>query len=540
MNLKFSHKVFLAFLLNSLILVVSILLIGRYFSERHFEEYVVKAEAAAGTKLIDALSQEYRKSGNWDAVLKEPGLWFGIRTFGPVMQSGTGPGGAIFHIRGVPVDGEKESPPPGLMIPPHPDPPPGPWTLSSLQDHGFTLQAGRVGVETRGGGFGFEPHHEVVIATAPGLLPQHPPDPPVALFDVEKHPLTPLGDPSFQDSYRLKPIEADGKLVGWLGLRKHELPTRHLEFEFIRQQSQTFYVLGAVALILAFFVTFILSRHLLAPVKELEKGTRDLISRGFDTRIAVKSRDELGQLAAGFNAMAQALEKHQQTQQQWLVDISHELRTPLAILRGEIEAMQDGVRTVTRQGLDSLHMEVMHLSRIVRDLHDLSLIESRSFSSELAAVNLQEILTETLDCFRTRLNQRGIRLDMHETIEGDILILADADRLKQVFSNLLENTLRYAKVPGVLKISLEAGSGELSASFEDSGPGVPEESLALLFDRLYRVDRARSREHGGSGLGLAICKSIVESFGGKIGASNSSAGGLKVSMVFPRHHVMRL
>ena len=189
--------------------------------------------------------------------------------------------------------------------------------------------------------------------------------------------------------------------------------------------------------------------------------------------------------------MAQALEKHQQTQQQWLVDISHELRTPLAILRGEIEAMQDGVRTVTRQGLDSLHLEVMHLGRIVRDLHDLSLIESRNFSSEPAAVNPLEILTETLECFRTRLNQRGIRLDMHETIEGDILILADADRLKQVFSNLLENTLRYAKVPGVLKISLEAGSGEFSVSFEDSGPGVPEESLALLFDRLYRVDSGK-------------------------------------------------
>ena len=238
--------------------------------------------------------------------------------------------------------------------------------------------------------------------------------------------------------------------------------------------------------------------------------------------------------------MAQALEKHQQTQQQWLVDISHELRTPLAILRGEIEAMQDGVRTVTRQGLDSLHIEVMHLGRIVRDLHDLSLIESRNFGSEPAAVNPLEILTETLECFRTRLNRRGIRLDMHETIEGDILILADADRLKQVFSNLLENTLRYAKVPGVVKISLEAGSGEFSVSFEDSGPGVPEESLAFLFDRLYRVDTARSREHGGSGLGLAICKSIVESFGGKIEASNSPAAGLKVSMVFPRHHGMRL
>ena len=540
MNVKFSHKVFLAFLLNSLIIVVSILVIGRYFSERHFEEYVVKAEAAAAAKLADALSQEYRKRGNWDTVLKEPGLWFGMRTFGPVVQSGTGVGGAIFHIGGLSADGEKEPPPPGLPIPPPPGPPPGPLALSSPHDHAPTLQAGGVGVEIQDSRSAFDARHGVVIATAPGPFPQHPPDPSIALFDMEKRPLTPLGDSSTPDSYRLKPIEADGKLVGWLGLRKHELPAHHLEFEFIRQQSQTFYALGSVALVLAFFVMFVLSRHLLAPVKELEKGTKALISRGFDTRIAVKSRDELGQLAAGFNAMAQALEKHHQTQQQWLVDISHELRTPLAILRGEIEAMQDGVRTVTRQGLDSLHLEVMQLSRIVGDLHDLSLIESRSFTSELTAVNLPEILTETLECFRTRLNQRGISLDMDGIRESDILIVADADRLKQIFSNLLENTLRYVEVPGVLKISLEVGSGELLVSFEDSGPGVPEESLALLFDRLYRVDRARSREHGGSGLGLAICKSIVESFGGKIEASNSSAGGLKISMVFPRHYRVAL
>ncbi len=491
MNLKFRHKVFLAFLLNSLIIIVCMLQIGRYFAERHFEEYVGKVEAERITKLLDALSQEYQRRGDWNSVLQDPGLWFGLRWGGLGMPPGTGMAGPPLF----PPDPQREGvpPPPGELIPLPPGGPP----------------------------------------------PEHLLLPPIALFDAEKRPLT-LRDSSSQDSYQLTPIKADGQLVGWLGLRKHERPTHHLDVEFIRQQSQTFYAIGAVVLILAGLVTLVLSRHLLAPVKELETGTRALSSRRFDTRIAVRSNDELGQLAAAFNTMTQAMEKHQQTQQQWLVDISHELRTPLAILRGEIEAMQDGVRTVTRQGLDSLHLEVMHLSRIVRDLHDLSLIESGSFSPEPAAVNPLDILTETLECFRTRLNQRGIRLDMNETIEGDILILADADRLKQVFSNLLENTLRYAEVPGVLKISVEVGSGELSASFEDSGPGVPEESLALLFDRLYRVDGARSREHGGSGLGLAICKSIVESFGGKIEASNSPAGGLKVSMVFPRHHVMRL
>ena len=129
MNLKFSHKVFLAFLLNSLIIVISILLIGRYFSLRHFEEYVVKAEAAKGTKLVDALRQEYRRRGNWDSVLKDTGLWFGI-SVGPGIQSGTGPGGAICPSK-CPRSREKEYRPHGLMIPPHHGPPPGPWALSS-------------------------------------------------------------------------------------------------------------------------------------------------------------------------------------------------------------------------------------------------------------------------------------------------------------------------------------------------------------------------------------------------------------------------
>jgi len=521
MNLKFGHKVFLAFLLNSLIIVVSILLIGRYFSERHFEEYVVKAEAAAATKLVDALSQEYQKSGNWDAVLKEPGLWFGLRAFGAVVQSGTGVGGSIAHIGPPPpANREKEPPSLGLPIPL----PPGPSAPGPPHDHHAMAP----------------PPLGEMVPPHPGSHPEHPPGPPIALFDVEKRPLTPLGDSASQDNFRLKPIEADGKFVGWLGFMKHEPPSHLLEFEFIRRQSQTFYAIGSVAFILAVLVTFILSRHMLAPVKELEKGTMALRSHRFDTRIAVKSRDELGRLAAGFNEMARALEKHQQTQQQWLVDISHELRTPLAILRGEIEAMQDGVRAVTTERLDSLHQEVLHLSRIVSDLHDLSLIESGSLRPELMAVNPLEILKETLECFRTRLERHGIQLDAHGAMGEDILIQANADRLKQLFSNLLENTLRYANVPGVLRISLQVKPGELSVSFEDSGPGVPEQSLPFLFDRLYRVDGARSREQGGSGLGLAICKSIVESFGGKIEASNSSAGGLKIGMVFPRRPDTRL
>ena len=231
--------------------------------------------------------------------------------------------------------------------------------------------------------------------------------------------------------------------------------------------------------------------------------------------------------------MAQALERYEQMRRQWMADISHELRTPLAILRGEIEAMQDGVREITPEALESLHFEVLHVNRIVHDLHDLSLIESQAFPAELAVVNPLEVLDETLRSFSPRFEQRGIRIEADGGAPGQVTIMADADRLKQLFANLMENALRYVHTPGVLKIFPELKDGRLFLVFEDSGPGVPEESLKRLFDRLYRVDKARSRAQGGSGLGLAICKSIVEYLGGEIKASNAPAGGLRITITFP-------
>jgi two-component system, OmpR family, sensor histidine kinase BaeS len=335
------------------------------------------------------------------------------------------------------------------------------------------------------------------------------------------------------DHYQLKPIQVDGQVVGWVGILKHVRLTNPLDVEFLRLQSQTLYAIGGVALLLAVLVTMVLSRHLLTPVKELAEATRALSSRRFDTRIEVRSQDEFGQLAADFNNMVQALERYEQMRQQWMADISHELRTPLAILRGEIEAMQDGVREVTREAMESLHFEVLHVTRIVQDLHDLSLIESRTFQAKLTEIEPLEVLDETLRSFYPRLELRGLRIETEGGHLKNVTIMGDADRLKQLFSNVLENALRYVNAPGVLQICCDLKDGRLVLSFEDSGPGVPEASLKRLFDRLYRVDTARSRAQGGSGLGLAICKSIAESFGGEIGASQAPAGGLRITISLP-------
>jgi len=258
-----------------------------------------------------------------------------------------------------------------------------------------------------------------------------------------------------------------------------------------------------------------------------------LSERKFETRVAIASHDELGQLASDFNNMAQALDRYERMRRQWLSDISHELRTPLSILRAEIEAMQDGVREITRDSLESLHTEILHLGKIVNDLHDLSLADSAMLAIKKEPVKPLEILRSTLKSFETRFRDRDITVEDDLESAQESILAGDENRLKQLFSNILENTLSYADCPGTLKIWHHHRAAELTLNFMDSGPGVPEGSLERLFDRLYRVDESRNREHGGSGLGLAICKSIVEALGGEIKAANPPGAGLWIKIVFP-------
>ncbi len=302
---------------------------------------------------------------------------------------------------------------------------------------------------------------------------------------------------------------------------------------FLKQQTQALYLIGGAILVLAAIVAFLLSRHLLAPIRKLTAGTQALAAREFGTRIEVESGDELGQLAADFNTMAQTLEQYERQRQQWISDIAHELRTPLSILSGEVEALQDGVREVNSVTLDSLRAEARHLSKIVNDLHELSLADAGVLSIKKEPLDPVPVLKETLSHFQTRFEENQITVENRAGNDPPTNIIGDADRLQQLFSNLLENTLRYADSPGTLQIWQERTENRLTLFFEDSGPGVPAEALERLFDRLYRVDKSRSRTQGGSGLGLSICKSIVTAIGGEIRAVNGPSGGLRIEIELP-------
>ena len=479
MKIRLSYKIFGAFLLTSVAIVALTIGVLRFFIYHHFADYINKVELKSLETLMETLKVEYQNQQGWERLRSNRRLWRRMVASNFLRKD--------FEASRPPLPEDR---------------------LDERKERAY--------------GPGLQPPPKKNFFHIGSRL---------FLLDDQKRPVG--GIMRSPDNQMLEEIRIQGKTVGWLGLKKRKPMKTPLEMAFLQAQYELFYLLGAGIIFITMGVSFLLSRHLLRPIKKLAEGTQALTARQFKTRIDVHTKDELGQLASGFNLMAQTLEKYEQMQTQWISDISHELRTPLSILRGEIEAMQDGVREVNRKMLDSLHAEVLHVAKIVDDLHELSMADTGAFHLNKKPINPLRLLRNTLNRLRTRFTQARIKIQDDLGAEQDITMLADADRLAQLYSNLLENTLRYTDAPGILRLWQDRTENHLYLTFEDSGPGVPEESLKRLFDRLYRVDSSRTRAKGGSGLGLSICRSIVEAHGGKIVGVNAPSGGLRIQMVFP-------
>lgn len=215
---------------------------------------------------------------------------------------------------------------------------------------------------------------------------------------------------------------------------------------------------------------------------------------------------------------------------QWMADSSHELRTPISVLRAQIEAIQDGVFAADAKRLEVLHCEVMGMTRLVEDLFVLARSDIGQLECRSDPVDILDVLDGVVHAFSGRYAAAGIALQWPESIVDGPLVSGDSERLRQVFSNLLENSLRYTDSGGMLRISHRLDGHDLLLHFDDSPPGVPEAILPQLFDRFFRVDVSRSRARGGSGLGLALCRTLVEAHGGTITASLSPLGGLRITL----------
>jgi two-component system sensor histidine kinase BaeS len=214
-----------------------------------------------------------------------------------------------------------------------------------------------------------------------------------------------------------------------------------------------------------------------------------------------------------------------------MADISHELRTPLAVLRGELEAIQDGVRKMSMESLASLQSEVAILTKLVDDLYQLSLSDAGALAYRKEETDAVHLIQLAEAAFRERFHAKQLHLT--STLPDKAPIFGDPHRLSQLFNNLLENSLRYTDSGGGLDIIATRRDKCLQVYFQDSAPGLNEEQLLRIFERFYRTEGSRNRASGGSGLGLAICQNIVEAHGGKIRAEHSPTGGIRIILQLP-------
>ena len=309
-------------------------------------------------------------------------------------------------------------------------------------------------------------------------------------------------------------------------------------FQFILSgltTGSTYALIALLTLLISALASLLLARRLLRPIRRIAAAAKDLGAGRYATRIQADRNDELGRLAGDFNHLAAALERNEQARRRWVADISHELRTPLAILRGEIEALLDGVRQPSPDRLQSLHGEVLGLGKLVDDLYELALSDLGALDYQRETLDLAEIIDETVESFGSRFAAKGLQLI--NRVQGPLPLTGDHRRLQQLFTNLLENSRRYTDPGGRLEITLDADAGEADGCYhlllQDTAPGVPDQALPQLFERLYRVDKSRSRDLGGAGLGLAICRNIVAAHGGHIEAADSTLGGLALRIRLP-------
>ncbi|NDR58919.1 ATP-binding protein [Aliiruegeria sabulilitoris] len=328
------------------------------------------------------------------------------------------------------------------------------------------------------------------------------------------------------------PAAEGTELLGYIGLTAPRSGRSKTDLFFLRGQTQNLLLASLFAIGVSALAASLLARHLLRPIKALERGARTLTQGDFDHRIPNDREDELGQLIEHTNTLAQSLQDARDAEQRWISDTSHELQTPLAVLRAEIEAMQDGIRKADTRTLNEMHDAVMRLSRLVADLKTLSF--SREGRTAVAArlTDFSDLLNLRLDHAEMRLNETGLTVE-REIGEG-LELHCDPDRMAQVMDNLIENTMRYTAVPGTIRLTAYQEGNEVIAIVEDTPPAPPDEAMGLLFNRFYRAEASRTRSLGGSGLGLSICSAIVAAHDGTIEADRSPLGGLRVRLALPK------
>ena len=285
-------------------------------------------------------------------------------------------------------------------------------------------------------------------------------------------------------------------------------------------------VAGVAAGATAAVASLLVSRRIAGSVRHVLDATRRIAAGSYGERVpAGDAADELAELSEGFNAMARALEEAERQRVEVISDVSHELRTPLSTLRGYLESVMSGATEPSEEVLSLLYGETARMEHLVRDLRQLSRAEAGQLAIDTAPFSPEEVVVSAAGRMRPLFEEKGVGLDTRAA--GELWpVLADADRVVQVLTSLLDNALRHTPPGGRVTVEVRSGAGVVAFGVEDTGEGIPAEHLGRVFERFYRADKSRSRSgpSGGSGVGLSISKALVEAMGGEIRAESQGAG----------------
>ncbi len=362
-----------------------------------------------------------------------------------------------------------------------------------------------------------------------------------------------------------EPIVRNGQPIGWL---LTQVGLSELRALYLRQMMVGT-VVTLLSLALAFVLTSRLQRRIYAPIVRLGEVALSITQNSnYSIRAHADAKDEIGEAVSAFNNMLDLTEQDKRTMS-YLNDsltqakenllaknielekalkmtqqaknevseftsmISHELRTPMAVLQCELELLIDGIEEPTTDNLNSLSEEVLHLNKLIQDMYELAMSDEQSLRYEMGPVSIRQIVEHSIERFEWQFKDNAILVSAELDQIDNLPIIGDPTRLKQVFDNVIKNSLSYTDPNGQLKLLSSRSNGMIKIEFQDSSPGVPNSALEKLCNRFYRVDESRSRETGGSGLGLAICKTIIEYHNGIFSVNNSPLGGLSVTIELP-------
>nr|WP_246580953.1 HAMP domain-containing sensor histidine kinase [Deinococcus aestuarii] len=328
----------------------------------------------------------------------------------------------------------------------------------------------------------------------------------------------------------LREVRVNGRPIAYLYATGTPPPLDAQSRAFLQQTALLLLAAVGLSALLATGLGAAVSRHLLAPLRALQRGVRSLTVGRAPHPLPAGPPDELGELLAAFNAMTAELERRRVAGRQFSADIAHDLTTPLSVMRASLEAMLEGTLTPTPGRLARLHAQTGHLLHLTGDLRLLSLADAGDLTLHRREVDVARLLGEVAAAFEDRAGQAGVTLTVQAA--GGPPARVDPVRITQVLHNLMQNALNHTPAGGTVTLTAGVRGGGWRLTVQDTGRGIAPGHLERVFDRLHRVDEARTTP--GSGLGLSIARTLAEAHGGTLTLESRVGGGTTATLTLPR------